>query len=100
MKANSIKFNLNQFNIYTIQQRRLTGQSPSWQANNHLATQEILYLLYNSELPAQPQNFGSHLLSAVHNCLFSIFTDTLHIERPSPPSAIRGRVMPWWQGPT
>jgi hypothetical protein len=31
--------------------------------------------------------------------LICIFTFTLHIRRPSPPSTTRGRAMPWWQGP-
>jgi hypothetical protein len=35
-----------------------------------------------------------HFLSAVRDCLFNIFTATLHIWRPSPPSAAWGRIMP------
>jgi hypothetical protein len=39
-----------------------------------------------------------HPLSAIRDCLFNIFPATLHIWRPSPPSATWGRAMPWWQG--
>jgi hypothetical protein len=39
-------------------------------------------------------------LSAVCECLFNTFAATHHIRRPSPPSATRGCVMPWWQVPT
>jgi hypothetical protein len=39
-----------------------------------------------------------HPLSAVHSCLFSVFTATLHSWRPFPPSAIQGRTMLRWQG--
>jgi hypothetical protein len=39
-----------------------------------------------------------HPLSAVRDCLFNILAATLHIWRPSPPSATWGRAMPWWQG--
>jgi hypothetical protein len=37
-------------------------------------------------------------LSAVRHCLFNIFAATLHIWRPSPPSATWGCALPWWQG--
>jgi hypothetical protein len=37
-------------------------------------------------------------LSAVRYCSFHIFAATLHIWRPSPPSATWGRAVPWWQG--
>jgi hypothetical protein len=51
-------------------------------------------LFYVEELltPTQPQR-----LSAVLGCLFNILAATFHIWRPSPPSATRGRAMPWWQ---
>jgi len=39
-----------------------------------------------------------HPMSAVRDCLFSIFAATFHIWRPSPPSATWGRAMSWWQG--
>jgi hypothetical protein len=38
------------------------------------------------------------LLSAVRNCLFSTFAATLHVWRPSPPSATRGCVIMSWKG--
>jgi hypothetical protein len=44
------------------------------------------------------QEFNIHTVSAACDCLFSIFAATLHIWWPSPPSATRGRAMPWWQG--
>jgi hypothetical protein len=37
-------------------------------------------------------------LSAVCDCLFNIFADTLHIWSPFPPSATWGRAMSRWQG--
>jgi hypothetical protein len=40
---------------------------------------------------------GGPPLSAVRDFLFNIFAATLHICRPSPPSATWGRAMPWWQ---
>jgi len=39
-----------------------------------------------------------HPLSAVRNCLFIIFTVTLHICRSSFPSATRWIAMSWWHG--
>jgi hypothetical protein len=41
-----------------------------------------------------------HPLSAVRDSLFNIIAVTLHIWRPSAPSANRWRAMPWWQGTT
>jgi hypothetical protein len=37
-------------------------------------------------------------LSAVHDCLFNMFAATIHMWRPSPPSATWGRAMPCWEG--
>jgi hypothetical protein len=51
---------------------------------------ELLVLRPTHELEDSP-------LSAVRNCLFSIFAATLYIWMPSPPSAIWGRAMPWWR---
>jgi hypothetical protein len=48
--------------------------------------------------PRPTPKLDGHPLSAVRDCLFSIFAATLHICRPSPPSATRGHAMPWWQG--
>jgi hypothetical protein len=44
---------------------------------------------YGEEFLAQcpTSKLKDHPLSAVHNCLFNIFAATLHIWRPSPPSA-------------
>jgi len=57
-----------------------------------------LFFFYCEEL--LPPKLEYYLLLAVRDCLFCIFAATLHTRRPSPPSAIRGRPMPWWQGPT
>jgi hypothetical protein len=48
-------------------------------------------------LPSPPK-LENHPLSAVRGCLFNTFVATLHICRPSPPSATWGRATPWWQG--
>jgi hypothetical protein len=48
--------------------------------------------------PTPNLKLEDHSLSAVRDCLFNIFAATLHIWRPSPPSTISGRAMPWWQG--
>jgi hypothetical protein len=55
---------------------------------------------YGEELLAlhPTPNLENHPLSAVRDCLFNTFAATLHIRRPSPPSATWGRAMPWWQG--
>jgi hypothetical protein len=52
-------------------------------------------IFYDEELLAQRPNpkLEDHTLSAVRDCLFSIFAATLHIWR-SPPSATWGRAMP------
>jgi hypothetical protein len=39
-----------------------------------------------------------HPLLAVCNCLLNIFTATLNIWRPFPPSTTWGHPMPWWEG--
>jgi hypothetical protein len=50
--------------------------------------------------PRPTPNLEDHPLSAVRDCLFNVFVATLYVWRPSLLSAIRGRSMPWWQGPT
>jgi hypothetical protein len=47
-------------------------------------------IFFCEELLAQrpAPKLEDHLLLAVRDCLFNIFADTLHIWRPSPPSAI------------
>jgi hypothetical protein len=59
-----------------------------------------VFLFYGGELlaPRPTPKLEDHSLSAVRDCLFNIFAATLHIWRPSPPSATWGRAMPWWQG--
>ena len=47
--------------------------------------------------PHTTLNLEGHLLSAVRNCLCSVFTATLHIWRPSPPFAKWAYALPWWQ---
>ena len=49
--------------------------------------------------PRATPKLVDHPLSAVRDCLFNIFTSTLHIAGV-PPSATWGRSMLWWQGPT
>jgi hypothetical protein len=60
----------------------------------------VTSLFYGEELlgPRPTTNLEDNPLSAVRNCLFSIFAATLHIWRACPPSAALGRAMPWWQG--
>jgi hypothetical protein len=48
-------------------------------------------------VPRSTPKLEEHPLSAVRDCLFNIFAATLHIWRPSPPSATWGRAVPWWQ---
>jgi hypothetical protein len=58
-------------------------------------------VLHGEELVPRPTpKLEDHLLLTVRDCLFNIFSATLHIWRLSPPSVTRGRCMPWWQGPT
>jgi hypothetical protein len=47
--------------------------------------------------PRPTPKLEDHPLSAVRDCLFNICPATLHIWRPSPPSANLGHAMPWWQ---
>jgi hypothetical protein len=57
-------------------------------------------IFYGEEFlaPRPIPKLEDHPLSAVRNCLCNIFAASLHIWRPSPPSATWGRAMPWWQG--
>jgi hypothetical protein len=48
--------------------------------------------------PCPTPKLKGHPLSTICDCLFNIFAATLHIWRPSPPSATWGRAKPWWQG--
>jgi len=50
--------------------------------------------------PRPTTKLEGHPLTPVRNYLFNILATILNIWRASPPSAIRGRAMPWWQGPT
>jgi hypothetical protein len=56
-------------------------------------------LIYHGELLATrpTTKLEDHPLSAVCDCLFKIFASTLYTWMASPPSATRGRAMPWWQ---
>jgi hypothetical protein len=58
------------------------------------------FFFYGREFlaPRPTPKLEGHPWSAVRDCLFNIFAATLHIWRPSPPSATWGRAMPWWQG--
>jgi hypothetical protein len=57
-------------------------------------------IFYGEELlgPRQTLKQEDHPLSAVRDCLFSIFVAALQNWRTSPPSATWGRALPWWQG--
>jgi hypothetical protein len=103
------------------------GQSPFWATNSHAASQDIppLYcnpnvhyrvhkqghaslrackkiFLYNNEMLALSltPKLKYHLLSAVRDYLFTIFTAAFYIWSPSSPSATRRSAMPWWEEPT
>jgi hypothetical protein len=54
-----------------------------------------LFLFYGKEflVPRPAPKQEDHPLSSVRDCLFDIFAATLHIWRPSPPSATCGRAM-------
>jgi hypothetical protein len=54
-------------------------------------------IFYGEELLAMRSTpkLEDHLFPAVGDCIFNILVATLHISRPSPPSAARGRAMPW-----
>jgi hypothetical protein len=62
---------------------------------------KLLFLFYGEDLLASrpTSKLEDYPLSTVRDCLFSIFAATLHIWSPSPSSAARWCVMPWWQGP-
>jgi hypothetical protein len=55
------------------------------------------FLWWGVVSPCQSSNLEDHLLSAVRDCLLNIFAATIHIWRPSPPSATWGHVMQWWK---
>jgi len=99
-------------------------QSSFWETDSHSASQEIhrhlwnpnvCYRVHNSPpimrpcvtfnyktvfygeellVPIPTPKLEDHPLSAVRDCSFNIFAATLHIWRPSPPSATIGRAMP------
>jgi len=97
-------------------------QSPR-QADSYSASQEILLLLWNPKVHSkqptdlrprvtfcnQPCFYGEelsprptpkledNLLPPVRDYLFSIFAAILRIWRTFPPSATRGRAVPWWK---
>jgi len=60
------------------------------------------FFFYGEELlaPRPTTEVVGHPLLKVRYWLFNIFVATLHMWRPSPPSATRWRAMPWWQGLT
>jgi hypothetical protein len=93
--------------------------SPSWQASVRSAGQEISSRMFitvftrahhwslscdmNSLIPSYSFlpglfNIIPHLRPGLRDCLsFQVLRPTLHIWRPSPPSATWGRAMPWRQ---
>jgi hypothetical protein len=87
----------------------LTSNIPSTKSQNHFLSlrwfiqgicpgPRLIFLQRGVVCPTPNPKLEDHPLSAVHDCLFNIFAATLHIWRPSPPSATWGRAMPWWQG--
>jgi hypothetical protein len=48
-----------------------------------------------SLVPRPTPDLEDRPLSTVRDCVINIFAATLHIWRPSPPSATEGRAMPW-----
>jgi hypothetical protein len=62
----------------------------------------VTSIFYGEDLlaPRRPPKLEYHPLSDVRDSLFNTFTATLNTWRPSPPSATRGRAMPWWKGST
>jgi hypothetical protein len=58
---------------------------------------KLIFLQWEVLAPHPTPQLKDHPLSAVRNLLFTIFAGTLHIWRPSPPSATWGRAMLWWQ---
>jgi hypothetical protein len=57
----------------------------------------LFFLRWMVVNPSPTTKLEGHPLSAVCDCLLSIFAATLHIWRPSPQSTTWGRAMPWWQ---
>jgi hypothetical protein len=78
--------------ISRLSKESVQVEGPFW----HFLTK----LFYGEELlaPHPTPTLEYHSLSAVHECLFNIFAATLHIRKPSSPSATWGRAMQWWQG--
>jgi hypothetical protein len=85
-----------QFNIISI--LRCLGRSrASVKSPRPCVTFRKKLVFYGEELIAPRTNpkLEAHPLSAACNCLFNIFAATLHVWKPSPLSAARGRAMPW-----
>jgi hypothetical protein len=57
-------------------------------------------IFYGEDLlvPWPTPKLKDYPLTASRDCLFNIFTDTLHTWRLTPASATWGSAMPWWQG--
>jgi hypothetical protein len=71
---------------------------PVAQGYTDWAITALKLVFYDEEIvPRATSKLEDHPLSTLRDCLFNIFAVTLHIWRPSPPSATRGRAMPWWQ---
>jgi hypothetical protein len=57
-----------------------------------------LFLRWGVVSPIPNPQLEDHTLLAVHDCLFIIFTATLHICRLSSPSTTWWHTILWWQG--
>jgi hypothetical protein len=81
------------WNNYIYMKAKANGKAFVTFRNKHIFYGELLAPRPN------PKQEDRHL-SAVRDYLFNIYAATLHIWRPSPPSATWGRAMTWWKGPT
>jgi hypothetical protein len=88
----SFKSHITSFSITQAVPRNPSKFKTLWNICNMLVS-------YDGELlSTRPTpKLEDHPLLAVCDCLFSIFTTTLHMWRPSPQSATWGCTMPWWQ---
>jgi hypothetical protein len=74
--------------------------SPRPRVRFHIKLSFFFLLPWRVLTPRSTSKLEDHSLSAILDCLFSLFGATLHIWRPLPPSATPGRAMPLWEGPT
>jgi hypothetical protein len=61
-------------------------------------SQQSVLLRGEDVSPKRKPKLEDHPVYSVIGCLLNIFAATVHIWRPSPPSAIRRRAVPLWRG--